>query len=65
MAIALIEVEESELERLTIPFLLYGIYKKNASPKLKAAYLEMAQLRKDMAKQHKVIEDLQEYSDDE
>ena len=64
MPIALIEIEESELERLKIPFLLYGIYKKNASPKLKAAFLEMAQLRKDMSKQHQIIEALQEYEQD-
>jgi len=60
MPIALIEIEESELERLKIPFLLYGVYQKNASAELKAAFLEMAQLRKDMAKQHQLIEDLQE-----
>ncbi len=65
MAIALIEVDESELERIKIPFLLYGIYQKNASIKLKAAFLEMAQLRKDMAKQHQIIEALQESEQDD
>ena len=50
MAIALIEVDENELERLKIPFSLYGVYNKNASKELKAAFLEMAQCRKDMSK---------------
>ena len=64
MPIALIEIEESELERLKIPFLLYGVYQKNASPELKAAFLEMAELRKKMADKHQIILALQESEHD-
>ena len=65
MAIALIELEENELAKLSVPFSLYGVYNKNASAKLKAAFLMMGELRKQMGEQHKIIEALQEYSDDE
>ena len=64
MPIALVEIDEKDIEGLKCPFLLYGVYKKNASPKLKAAYLTMGELRKQMSEQHKIMESLQEYDDE-
>jgi len=58
--IALVEVNEEDIQNMGVPFVLYGIYKENASKKLKAAYLKMAAIRKEMGEQYKVIEALEE-----
>ena len=57
--IALIEVEEGNLEQINIPFTLYGVYQATASVKLKALYLKNADLRKQMSDVYKQIDELQ------
>ena len=58
--IALIEIQEELLPAVGVPFVLYGVYQQGSSPKLKAAYLKLAELRKDMSLQYKIIDNLQE-----
>ena len=57
--IALIEVQESDLENIKIPFTLYGIYQATASVKLKSLYLKNSDLRKQMSEVYKQIDKLQ------
>ena len=61
--IALIEIAEADVEKIGVPFVLYGVYKENTNKKLKAAYLKMVDIRKEMAEQYKKIEALQAAND--
>ena len=65
MAIALIEIDEADIEKINVGFQLYGIYKQNASPKLKAAFLMLGEGRKIMSNAHKIIEELQESNNEQ
>jgi len=60
MPIALIEIDEADIEKINVGFTLYGIYKHNASHKLKAAYLMLGEGRKIMSEAHKTMKELQE-----
>ena len=60
MSIALIEIDEADIEKLNVGFTLYGVYKNNASPELKAAYLMLGEGRKIMSEAHKTMKELQE-----
>ena len=62
--IALIEILESDVELINVPFVLYGVYKENANKKLKAAYLKMTDIRKEMAEQYNKIRELEASNDD-
>ena len=59
MNLALIEIDEQDIERLNVPFTVYAIAPKPASKKLQAAYIKLAAIRKEMAEQYKVIDTLQ------
>ena len=63
MNIALIEIVEEDVPKLGVPFTLYGVYKAGSNKKLKAAFLQLAELRRQMAEQHKLIEALQASED--
>jgi len=63
--IALIEIEEKDIENIGVPFTMYGIYKDNASKKLKAQFLLIADLRKQMSEAYKTMSLLEESNDDE
>ena len=60
MAIALIEVKEEHLQDVGVPFILYGVYKTASNKKLSAAHRVLADLRKQMSNQYRIIEDLEE-----
>ncbi|GAG85272.1 unnamed protein product [marine sediment metagenome] len=62
--VALIEIDEKDIQKLGVPFTLYGIYKHNASKKLKAQFLLIADLRKQMSEAYKVMNSLEEANDD-
>lgn len=64
MAIALIEVNEDDVQKLGVAFVLYGVYQNSASKKLQAAFLKMGELRKQMSEQHKIIQALQQSEKD-
>ena len=63
-SIVLIEVLEEDLDKINIAFTMYGIYKGNASKKLKAQFLLIADLRKQMSEAYKTMSLLEESNDE-
>ena len=59
--IALIEINEADIENLNVGFTLYGVYNHNASAELKASYLRMADHRKGMSEEYTIQRKLQAY----
>ena len=54
--IALIEIDEREIEGLKIPFTLYALYNNANSTKVRALYIELANKRKEMSEIYKKID---------
>ena len=54
--IALIEIDEQEIEGLKIPFTLYALYNDSNTTKVRALYKELADTRKQMSEIFKKID---------
>ena len=53
----LIEVRESDIEKLNVPFVVYANVGKDGHKKLKALYAQLNQDRKNMADTYKAIDE--------
>ena len=54
--IALIEINEADLEGLKIPFTVYALYNDSNSKKVRALYGELSAKRKEMSEVYKKID---------
>ena len=54
--IALIEIDEVEIEGLKIPFTLYSLYNDGNATKVRALYKELADTRKQMSEIYKKLD---------
>lgn len=64
MGIALIEINENDIEGLKIPFTIYAIYKDTSAAKIRALYKELAEKRKEIGNIYKKIDELKESESD-
>ena len=56
--IALIEIDEAQIEGLKIPFTVYALYNDSNSTKVRALYMELSAKRKEMAEIYKKIDEI-------
>jgi hypothetical protein len=56
--VVLIEVLETDVEKLNIPFTMYAVVSKKNAPKVKALYLELGAKKKEMAEIYRKIDTL-------